>query len=130
MKKNVIIFTSMFFILLLVVCMVILFTKETTLKTSFYVTMRVGNEGGSITSEQGLVSGKTSVGKGKDLKIYICPEEGYEIEKVLVDDKAIDLKKLVYEKDNPNAQNEDGVAVYTFSNVKKDHTIKAYYKIK
>lgn len=43
--------------------------------------MIVGNEGGSITSEQGLVSGSTAVENGKDLKIYICPDEGYEIEK-------------------------------------------------
>ena len=41
-----------------------------TEKPSFYVTMRVRTEGGSITSEQGLVSGATSVEKGKDLKIY------------------------------------------------------------
>lgn len=101
-----------------------------TEKTSFYVTMKVGTEGGSITSEQGLVGGATSVEKGKDLKIYICPDEGYEIDKVLVDNKAIDLKTLVYEKNNPNAASEDGVAVYTFTNVSKDYTIEAYYKKK
>ena len=104
--------------------------KSNTEKTSFYVTMRVGTEGGSITSEQGLVGGATSVEKGKDLKIYICPDEGYEIDKVLVDNKAIDLKTLVYEKNNPNAASEDGVAVYTFTNVNKDYTIEAYYKKK
>ena len=99
-------------------------------RTSFYVTMRVGTEGGSITSEQGLVAGKTFVEKGKNLKIYICPDEGYEIDKVLVDNEAIDLSSLVYEKNNPNAASEDGVAVYTFANVSKDHTIEAYYKKK
>ena len=104
--------------------------KSNTEKTSFYVTMRVKTEGGSITSEQGLVSGATSVEEGKDLKIYICPDEGYEIDKVLVDNKAIDLKTLVYEKDNPNALSEDGVAVYTFTNVSKDYTIEVYYKKK
>ena len=99
-------------------------------KTLFYVTMRVKTEGGSITSEQGLVAGATSVEKGKNLKIYICPDEGYEIDKVLVDNALIDLKTLVYEKNNPNAASEDGVAVYTFTNVSKDHTIEAYYKKK
>lgn len=99
-------------------------------KPSFYVTMRVRTEGGSITSEQGLVGGATSVEKGKDLKIYICPDEGYEIDKILVDNKAIDLKTLVYEKNNPNAASEDGVAVYTFTNVSKNYTIEAYYKKK
>ena len=99
-------------------------------RTSFYVTMRVGTEGGSITSEQGLVAGATSVEKGKNLKIYICPDEGYEIDKVLVDNQAIDLKTLVYEKNNPNAASEDGVAIYTFTNVSKDYTIEVYYKKK
>ena len=99
-------------------------------RTSFYVALRVGTEGGSITSEQGLVAGATSVEKGKNLKIYICPDEGYEIDKVLVDNALIDLKTLVYEKNNPNAASEDGVAVYTFTNVSKDHTIEAYYKKK
>ena len=99
-------------------------------RTSFYVTMRVGTEGGSITSEQGLVAGKTFVEKGKNLKIYICPDEGYEIDKVLVDNEAIDLSSLVYEKNNQNAASEDGVAVYTFANVSKDHIIEAYYKKK
>lgn len=101
-----------------------------TEKTSFYVTMRVRTKGGTITSERGLLAGATSVEKGKDLKIYICPSEGYEIDKVLVDNKAIDLKTLVYEKNNPNAGSEDGVAVYTFTNVSKDYTIEAYYKKK
>ena len=104
--------------------------KSNTEKTSFYVTMRVKTEGGSITSEQGLVAGATSVEKGKNLKIYICPDEGYEIDKVLVDNQAIDLKTLVYEKNNPNAASEDGVAVYTFTNVSKDYTIEVYYKKK
>ena len=99
-------------------------------RASFYVTMRVKTEGGSITSEQGLVAGATSVEKGKNLKIYICPDEGYEIDKVLVDNQAIDLKTLVYEKNNPNAASEDGVAVYTFTNVSKDYTIEVYYKKK
>ena len=99
-------------------------------RTSFYVALRVGSEGGTITSEQGLVAGKTSVEKGKNLKVYICPDEGYEIDKVLVDNQAIDLKTLVYEKNNPNAASEDGVAVYTFTNVSKDYTIEAYYKKK
>lgn len=99
-------------------------------RTSFYVALRVGTEGGSITSEQGLVAGSTAVEKGKNLKIYICPDEGYEIDKVLVDNEAIDLETLVYEKNNPNASSEDGVAVYTFANVSKDHTIEAYYKKK
>lgn len=99
-------------------------------KTSFYVTMRVKTEGGTITSEQGLVAGSTAVEKGKNLKIYICPDEGYEIDKVLVDNASIDLKTLVYEKNNPNAASEDGVAVYTFTNVSKDYTIEVYYKKK
>ena len=99
-------------------------------KTSFYVTMRVKTEGGTITSEQGLVAGSTAVEKGKNLKIYICPDEGYEVDKVLVDNEAIDLETLVYEKNNPNAASEDGVAVYTFANVSKDHTIEVYYKKK
>ena len=76
-------------------------------KTLFYVTMRVKTEGGSITSEQGLVAGATSVEKGKNLKIYICPDEGYEIDKVLVDNALIDLKTLVYEKNNQNSASED-----------------------
>lgn len=101
-----------------------------TERTSFSVTMRVGTEGGTITSEQGLVAGATSVEKGKNLKIYICPDEGYEIDKVLVDGEAINLETLVYEKNNPNAASEDGVAVYTFTNVSQDHTIEAYYKKK
>lgn len=96
-------------------------------RTSFYVELRVGTEGGSITSERGLA---THVEKGNDLKVYICPDEGYEIDKVLVDNEAIDLSSLVYEKNNPNAASEDGVAVYTFANVSKDHTIEAYYKKK
>ncbi len=96
-------------------------------KTSFYVALRVGTEGGTITSERGLA---THVEKGNDLKVYICPDEGYEIDKVLVDNETIDLSSLVYEKNNPNAASEDGVAVYTFTNVNKDHTIEAYYKKK
>ena len=96
-------------------------------KTSFSVALRVGTEGGSITSERGLA---THVEKGNDLKVYICPDEGYEIDKVLVDNEAIDLSSLVYEKNNPNAASEDGVAVYTFTNVSKDYTIEVYYKKK
>ena len=65
-----------------------------------------------------------------DLKILLSPDEGYEIEKVLVDNKAIDLKELVYDKNNPNAASEDGVAIYTFKNVNSDHTINVYYKVK
>ena len=126
MKKNVIIFASAFCILLLIICIMVCLKKE----TSYYITMKVGNEGGSITSEQGLINGQTAVEKDKDLKIYICPDEGYEIEKVLVDNEAIDLNTLIYEKDNPNAASEDGVAVYTFKNVNKDYTIEAYYKLK
>ena len=126
MKKNVIIFISMFLVLLLIVCMLVLFLK----KTSFYVTMNAGNEGGSITSEQGLVSGKMVVEKGKNLKIYIIPNEGYEIEKVLVDSRVIDLSVLVYDKTNPNAASADGVAVYTFKNIVKDHTIEVSFKAK
>ena len=126
MKKNTIIFTSALLVLLLLAFLILTFTKKTT----FYVEMKVGNEGGSITSEQGLVSGSTAVEKGKDLKIYICPDEGYEIEKVLVDNKEIDLNILVYEKDNPNASSEEGVAVYTFKNISKDYTIEVYYKLK
>lgn len=99
-------------------------------RASFYVTMRVKTEGGTITSEQGLVAGSTAVEKGKNLKIYICPDEGYEIDKVLVDNASIDLKTLVYEKNNPNAASEDGVAVYTFTNVSKDYTLEVYYKKK
>ena len=48
----------------------------------------------------------------------------------MLDNKAIDLKTLVYDKNNPNAASEDGVAVYTFTNVSEDHTIEAYYKKK
>ena len=92
--------------------------------------MKVANEGGAITSEQGLVSGSTAVEKGKDLNIYICPDEGYEIEKALVDNKEIDLNILVYEKYNPNASSKDGVAVYTFKNISKDYTIEVYYRSK
>ncbi len=101
--------------------------KSNTENQIFHVTLRVGNEGGKITSERGLA---TDVEQGGNLKIYICPEEGYEIDKVLVDNNAIDLNTLVYEKDNPNALSEDGVAVYTFTNVNKDYTIEAYYKKK
>ena len=126
MKKNTIIFASAFLVLLLLTFLILIFAKKTT----FYVEMKVGNEGGAITSEQGLVSGSTAVEKGKDLKIYICPDEGYEIEKVLVDNKEIDLNILVYEKDNPNASSEEGVAVYTFKNISKDYTIEVYYKLK
>ena len=105
-------------------------TKSKTEETPFYITMKVNSEGGSITSERGLVNGKTYVEKGKELKIYLSPDEGYEIEKVLVDDKSIDLKELVYEKENPNASSEDGVAIYTFKEVEKDYTITVYYKAK
>ena len=101
-----------------------------TENTYFSITMRVKTEGGTITSEQGLVGGATSVEKGKDLKIYLIPDEGYEIDKVLVDNNAIDLKTLVYEKNNPNAASKDGVAVYTFTNISKDYTIEVFYKIK
>ena len=100
------------------------------IETTFYITMKAKTEGGHITSEQGLVSGATSVEKGKNLKIYICPDEGYEVDKVLVDNEAIDLDTLVYDKNNPNAASEDGVAVYTFANFSKDHTIEAYFKKK
>ena len=87
----------------------------------------MGTKGGIITSERGLA---THVEKGENLRVYLSPDEGYEIEKVLVDNKAIDLKTLVYEKNNPNAASEDGVAVYTFTSVNKDYTIEAYYKKK
>ncbi len=126
MKKNIIILVSAFLFLLLVVGITILFVK----KTSFNVSMRVRNEGGTITSEQGLVGGNISLEKGEDLKIYMSADEGYEIEKVLVDNKAIDLKTLVYEKNNPNASSVDGVAVYTIKNINKDYTIDVYYKSK
>ncbi len=122
--KKVIILASVSFILLLIVCMIVMFSK----KTMFNVSMSVGNEGGSITSERGLAT--SGIEKGKDLKIYISPDEGYEIEKVLVDNKAIDLKTLVYDKNNPNAASEDGVAVYTFKNIDKNHTVEVYYKAK
>lgn len=123
MKKNVIIFVSALLAIILIVGMILLFTT----KTSFYVTLKTGNEGGSITSEQGLA---TSVEKGKDLRVYICPNEGYEIEKVLVDNNEVDIKTLVYEKDNPNAASEDGVAVYSFENISSNHTIEVYFKKK
>ncbi len=106
--------------------------KSKSEETLFYITMIVNGEGGSITSEQGGINTEqgftTHVEKGKELNIYLSPDEGYEIEKVLVDGKAIDLNELVYEKDNPNASSEDGVAIYTFKNVNKDHTIVTYYK--
>ena len=123
MKKNVIIFVSALLAIILIVGMILLFTT----KSSFYVTLKTGNEGGSITSEQGLA---TSVEKGKDLRVYICPNEGYEVEKVLVDNKEVNLEELVYEKDNPNAASEDGVAVYILKSVSKDQTIEAYFKEK
>ena len=126
MKKNVIILVSVFLILLLVVGITMLFTK----KSLFTISMRAITDGGIITSEQGLVDGKTYLEKGKDLKIYMSPDEGYEIEKVLVDNKEIDLNTLVYEKNNPNAVSADGVAVYTFKNINKNYTIDVYYKLK
>ena len=122
--KNVIILASVSFILLLIVCMIVMFSK----KTMFNVSMRVRTNGGSITSERGLAT--SAIENGKDLKIYISPDEGYEIEKVLVDNKAIDLKTLVYDKNNPNAASEDGVAVYTLKNINKDYTVDVYYKAK
>ena len=99
-------------------------------RSSYTITMSTGNEGGSITSEQGMISGMTSVESGKNLKIYLCPDEGYKIDKVLVDNKAINLSTLVYDKNNPNAASSDGVAIYTFKNVSKDSTIKVYFKTK
>ena len=122
--KNVIILASVSFILLLIVCMIVMLNKKTT----FNVSMRVRTNGGSITSERGLAT--SAIENGKDLKIYISPDEGYEIERVLVDNKEIDLKTLVYDKNNPNAASEDGVAVYTFKNIDKNHTIEVYYKTK
>ena len=122
--KKVIILASLSFILLLIVCMIVMLNKKTT----FNVSMRVRTNGGSITSERGLTT--SAIENGKDLKIYISPDEGYEIEKVLVDNKAIDLKTLVYEKNNPNASSEDGVAVYTLKSISKDYTIDVYYKTK
>ena len=122
--KKVIILASLSFILLLIVCMIVMLNKKTT----FNVSMRVRTNGGSITSERGLTT--SAIENGKDLKIYISPDEGYEIEKVLVDNKEIDLKTLVYDKNNPNAASEDGVAVYTFKNINKNHTIEVYYKTK
>ena len=105
-------------------------TKPNPGKSSYTITMRTKNEGGSITSEQGMISGMTSVEKGKNIRIYLCPNEGYMIDKVLVDNKAIDLNTLVYDKNNPNAASSDGVAVYTFRNVNKDYTIEVYFKTK
>ena len=122
--KKVIILASLSFILLLIVCMIVMLNKKTT----FNVSMRVRTNGGSITSERGLTT--SAIENGKDLRIYISPDEGYEIEKVLVDNKAIDLKTLVYEKNNPNASSEDGVAVYTLKSISKDYTIDVYYKTK
>lgn len=99
-------------------------------KTSFYVTMGVKTEGGAITSEKGIVSGKVSVEKGENLTIYLCPEEEYEIDKILIDNNLVDLKTLVYEKNNPNASSSDGVALYTFENIDKDYSIEVFYKEK
>ena len=124
MKKNVIILVSGLLVVLLAVLMVILFTG----KKEFDVVLKVGTEGGSISSERGLAT--SAIKKGDDLKVYISPNEGYEVEKVLVNDKEIDLKTLVYEKDNPNASSEDGVAIYTISKINKDYTIEAYFKTK
>ncbi len=124
MKKNIIILVSAFSILLLAVFIVIFFREKTT----FNVVMRVRTQGGTITSERGLAT--TAMEKGKDLKIYMSPDEGYEIEKVLIDNKAIDLKTLVYEKNNPNAASIDGVMVYTLKNINRDYTVEVYYKVK
>ena len=89
--------------------------------------MKVATKGGIITSERGLA---TYMSKGENLKVYMSPDEGYEIDKVLVDNKTIDLKTLVYDKNNPSAASEDGVAVYTFKNIDKNHTVEVYYKAK
>ncbi len=65
--------------LLLIMSMPTLFAEE----TQFYITMKVNSEGGTITSEHGGFSSElgftTYIEKGKELKIYLSPDEGYEL---------------------------------------------------
>lgn len=71
-------------------------------------------EGGTISPEGNVV-----VGKGADKTFTMTPNEGYEIDQVLVDGTAVSLENLL---------EADGSATYTFSKIDGDHTIEVTFK--
>lgn len=71
-------------------------------------------EGGTISPEGNVV-----VGKGADKTFTMTPNEGYEIDQVLVDGTAVSLEDLL---------EADGSATYTFSKIDGDHTIEVTFK--
>ena len=80
-------------------------TNTSTSTTGFTVTASAG-AGGSITQ-----SGKVSVQSGKSASFTIVANKDYEVEDVKVDGKSI-----------------GSVGVYTFTNVKANHTIEATFR--
>ena len=79
--------------------------NSSTSTTGFTVTASAG-AGGSITQ-----SGKVSVQSGKSASFTIVANKDYEVEDVKVDGKSI-----------------GSVGVYTFTNVKANHTIEATFR--
>jgi hypothetical protein len=74
--------------------------------TTYYTITATAGTGGSISP-----SGSASVAYGNDKTYTIAPNDGYEIEDVLVDGVSV-----------------GAVSTYTFENVKKAHTITASFK--
>jgi hypothetical protein len=80
------------------------FTAKTTTTSSYIISSSAGT-GGSISP-----SGSVSVSSGSSRSFTITPNSRYRIRYVLVDGVSV-----------------GAVSSYTFSNVKANHTIKAYF---
>ncbi len=84
-------------------------TADLTVTATFSATMHTitasAGEGGTISPD-----GEVSVSQGEDQTFTIDPQEGYQIEDVLVDDESV-----------------GAVASYTFEEVTQDHTIHATF---
>jgi hypothetical protein len=83
-----------------------IFTAKTTSTSSYFTITSSAATGGSISP-----SGTVSVSSGSSKSYTITARSGYRIYYVLVD-----------------GQNVGAVSSYTFSNVKANHTIKAYFR--
>ena len=100
-------FTKRIFAVVFVLCLGIIFVmggcKFTPLTPTTYSITATAGEGGQINPE-----GELAISEGGNQTFTITPDEGYQINDVLVDDESV-----------------GAVGEYTFQDVQQDHTIDA-----